>query len=169
MKKTHPLLLAYSLVLLVTGLLIIKTGDSSPMAVMNRFMGLSFVIFGLSKVFNLSAFIEDFRKYDFLAKRFASYAKAYPFVEVWIGLYFLFVGSNLIITTLTLIVLLFNLVSLYGTFKKGDSVLCVCLGRKLAFPFDRWLILENLFMLIMVGYMIVGLLSFGGGMEQMPM
>ena len=106
------------------------------------------------------------------AKKFPIYAVSYPFIETGVGFSFLFLGSNLTILTLALVVLLFNFVSLYGAFGKKDNVLCVCLGTRLAFPFDKWLILENIFMLTMVLYMIIIMLpgaSAYGDMSNMVM
>ena len=161
MKKIHPLFIAYVIIIFFSFLSYSMSDNMSYMVLMDKFMGFALLVFALLKLINLSSFITDFKKYDFLAKRFPVYATLYPFVELFLGTWFLAFGSNLVITSLALFLVLFNLVSLYGTFKKGDNVLCVCLGNKLAFPFDKWLILENIFMLFMMIYMISMLLPGG--------
>lgn len=166
MKKIHPLFIAYVVIIVLSLLIASSTGSMSPMVLMDKFMGVAFLVFALLKVINLKGFITDFKQYDFLAKRFPVYATLYPFVELFIGTWFLVFGSNLIILTIALFLVLFNLVTLYGSFKDGVSVLCVCLGKRLAFPFDKWLILENLFMLFMMVYMIIMFLPGGESMNH---
>ena len=173
MKKIHPLFVAYVVIIALSLLVSSLTHSMDLMSLMDKFMGIAFLVFALLKIINLNDFIFDFKKYDFLAKRFPIYATLYPFVELLLGTWFLAYGSNLIILTIGLFLVLFNLVSLYGTFKKGENVLCVCLGKSMAFPFDKWLILENLFMLFMMIYMIIMFLPGAEGMDHsmhnMPM
>lgn len=166
MKKIHPLFTAYVIIIALSLLVASLTGKMSLMLLMDKFMGVAFLVFALLKITNLKDFITDFEKYDFLAKRFPIYATFYPFVELFLGTWFLTFGSNLIIVSIALLLVMFNLVSLYGTFGKNDNVLCVCLGKNMAFPFDKWLILENLFMLFMMLYMIIMFLPGGESMDH---
>ena len=52
-------------------------------------MGGVLVIFSLFKLFDISAFAADFAKYDLLAMRVRTYGRAYPFIELGLGIAFL--------------------------------------------------------------------------------
>ena len=66
---------------------------------MMDFMGIFFVTFGLFKLYDLKGFVESFKTYDILAKRFIAFGYAFPSIEIVLGVMYL-AGFMFTLTTL---------------------------------------------------------------------
>lgn len=122
---------------------------------MMDFMGIFFITFGLLKLYDLKGFVQGFKTYDIIAKRFTAFAYAFPFIEITLGaMYlagFMFLWQNitaLIITSL-------GIYSAYAVIKKKEEVQCVCLGTFFNLPMTKVTLIENGTMFAMVLFMLL--------------
>ena len=117
------------------------------------------VVFALLKLFDVKAFAADFAKYDLIAEKIPAYAKAYPFVELGLGL--LLLSGLAPVLTHVLIFLIFGigLAGVLRSLARGESLQCACVGRILNLPLSKVAVYENGFMVIMSAFMLYGLMS----------
>ncbi len=122
---------------------------------MSHFMGFVLVVFGLFKLYDVEAFVKGFVQYDPIAKRFKIYGKMYPFVEILLGVMFIF---QMFVLPSTIIALAIYSVSLYGVVKsllKKEKLHCMCLGTYFKLPLSKITLIESLFMILMCLWMLV--------------
>lgn len=122
---------------------------------MMDFMGIFFITFGLFKLYDLKGFVEGFKTYDIIAKRFTVFGHVFPFLEIFLGamylLGFMFIWQNMIALTLAG----FGLYSAYIVLKNKEEIQCVCLGTAFNIPMTYVTLLENGAMFIMVLFMLL--------------
>lgn len=128
--------------------------DLSLVRGMQVFMGVFFSVFGFLKVIKLKAFAEAYRMYDLIAARSSAYAYAYPFIELSLGAAYLtgFTGNS--IHWITAAVMGISATGVYVKLRKGEKIMCACLGTVFAVPMTWVTLLEDLLMLAMALYMI---------------
>lgn len=122
---------------------------------LDSFMGTFFLVFALFKLAQLKEFAYGFQSYDLIAKRSLAYSFAYPFIQLSIGLQYLF-GINAII--LDVFVLVLSLVSGAGVLNsliKKQAVHCVCLGNVIKLPLSTISFVEDFGMALMAAAMII--------------
>jgi hypothetical protein len=86
MKKYSPLLLALFVILVATvALCTIFEYPIISMMGMNMLMGAWFMVFGGTKLINVSGFVASFRQYDVVTKKFPIYGYIYPALEFALG------------------------------------------------------------------------------------
>lgn len=158
LKKIHPLFAFYIAVSILTYTLIVYKNADDLMTMMNYFMGFSFIGLAFLKIVSLESFAVLCGKYDVVAKKFPLYSYAYPFIELTLGFWFLFFGDNLIVDSITLIILLANFVTILNVIIKKEDYSCACLGGKFVLKFDLWLLLENIAMIAMIVYMMYAMI-----------
>lgn len=91
MKKYTPLLLALFVIIVATvALCAIFEYPIISMMGMNMLMGSWFVVFGATKLMNVSGFVASFRQYDIVTKKFPLYGYAYPALEFALGMAYIF-------------------------------------------------------------------------------
>lgn len=154
-----PLVLIYVLSL---GLALFSVRYHPSPDLMSHFMGFVLVLFGLIKLNDVKGFAEGFAKYDPIAKRFSTYGKIYPYLEVVLGVLFIL---QLLILPVTLVTLGIYGASLYGAIKSllnKEELHCVCLGTYFKLPLSRVTIIESVFMIGMSVWMLVMLNQMTG-------
>lgn len=110
---------------------------------MTAFMGYFFVLLSMFKFFDLKGFADGFQMYDIVAKRFRSYAYAYPFIELLLGLGFLSGFWPLLANIITVIVMAISAIGVTQNVLSGSKIKCVCLGTALNVPLSTVSIVEN--------------------------
>ena len=121
-------------------------------------MGVWFLAFGLLKLYDLRGFVEAFCKYDFIARRWKSYGYLFPFLEIAIGLIYIFNTSMLYMTIVNMVAFIISLLgiaSAYSVIKSGEKIACACMWIKWKLPMTKITVLENFFMAFMIVYMFV--------------
>ena len=93
MQKYAPIIWISTIVALVSATTVWSHGLSIHHW-MHGWMGGVLVIFSLFKLFDISAFAADFAKYDLLAMRVRTYGRAYPFIELGLGIAFLLLATR---------------------------------------------------------------------------
>lgn len=153
-KDLLPLLAIFSSVIALTLILNYIVFEPSPMLGMRLFMGLFFVIFGGFKMLNLKGFADAYQTYDLIAMKSKTYALAYPFIEIALGVMYL-VGFQLLIANIMGFLLM--VIGAYGVFlklKKKEKIACACLGVLFKIPMTWVTLIEDLLMAAMALVMI---------------
>ena len=119
------------------------------------FMGLFYIVFSFFKLLDLKGFPESFRMYDPLAKAIPVYGWIYPFLELALGLLFLFRFQIPIALIITMVILGITTIGVTKTLLDKKSIRCACLGTALKLPMTEATFIENAIMLVMAGIMMV--------------
>lgn len=155
-KDFYPLIGVFVVVVILTFVLNNYFG-SSTLDPMRFFMGSFFVVFGLLKVINLKGFSSAYRMYDVIAKRSVIYSYVYPFFELCLaGLYITNVYP-LYTNIFTVILMAASAYGVWNTLRKGEEIMCACLGTVFKVPMTWVTLAEGLLMAVMAGIMIIGL------------
>lgn len=130
---------------------------------LHHFMGYFYLIFGLFKIFNYSKFISFYPLYNDVARRFSWYNRLYPFVEIIVAIYFLFIRffmqqSNHFDNLFSVVI---SLISSYSSIsiarfllqrnnnKNAEVAVCACLGTVISLPVTWITFGEDILMLLM--------------------
>lgn len=119
---------------------------------MRFFMGTFFVAFAGFKFLDLPGFVMSYIGYDVIAKRSTLYAKAYPFIELGLGLAYLF-GQNWA-DYITLPLMIIGAIGVGKELLRGSKIKCACLGTYIKLPLTKVSLTEDLVMGAMAAYMI---------------
>ena len=158
LKTYFPLLLILGYLLLGILLLDWKNGGINPMQAMTHFMGGFFLIFSFFKFLNLQGFADAYQTYDVVAKRSRSYAYAYPFVELLLGIAYFTAFMPFFIHSVTLIVMLVSSIGVIQSLREKRKIECACLGTVFKLPMTQVTLFEDL---IMAAMAFIGLMGNG--------
>ena len=149
------------LYILLSGILIVSIA-LSYIFLSNTFMmylmGVWFLSFGVLKLIDIRSFAKSFAEYDLIAEKWHGYGYIYPFVEIVLGLAYIFNTRMLYMTELNivaLIVALLGIISAYRVLSSGKKVQCACMGTYWKLPMTKVTVMENGAMLLMVVYMLI--------------
>jgi len=151
MKRYYPLIAIIGVSLLSAFALSSKTFAFSE--VMQNFMGIFLVFFATLKLFNISGFVEGFRRYDLLAKHVRAYGFCYPFIELALGLGYLSSSGDWVYYA-TIPIMGLGAAGVLVALKKGLKTCCACMGTSLNVPLSTVAVIENISMVIMAICMI---------------
>lgn len=146
-----PVALMYAIILALS---FVTVSLSEHTHFMSQFMGWTLIIFGILKLEDIDSFAEGFRKYDIFAGRSALYAKAYPMLEVLMGVFYLI---DLFTSPITILVLVLFSSTLLGLFRKlriGEKIDCLCLGVRFKLPLSIVAVFESAIMVAMAVWML---------------
>ena len=118
------------------------------------FMGLFYIVFSFFKFLDYKGFPESFKMYDPLAKAIPIYGWAYPFIEMALGLLFLFRFEVNIALVATLVILGITTIGVTRSLLSKKSIQCACLGTALRLPMTKATFIENTIMIIMAVWML---------------
>ena len=121
-------------------------------------MGVWFLSFWVLKLVDLPSFARSFGQYDIIAMRWYNYGYIYPFIEITLGLVYIFNTRMQYMTEINIIALiiaLLGMVSAYRVIASGQSITCACMGTYWKLPMSRVTIMENGAMFLMVMYMLI--------------
>ena len=119
------------------------------------FMGLFFIVFSFFKLLDLKGFVASFKMYDPLAKKIPLYAMIYPFLEVILGLLFLFRIGIQFSLWMTVIVLGITTIGVTRSLLSKQNITCACLGSVLNLPMTLATFIENALMILMAIIMLL--------------
>lgn len=123
---------------------------------MTGFMGISLSMLASLKLMDVNAFATSFEKYDLVTKRFKPYGKAYPFIELLVGLGFLSGVAPLVTGIGSLIVGLAGATSVFKAVYIDKLALnCACIGGNSKAPLGVVSFAENAIMALMGAGLIV--------------
>ena len=122
---------------------------------MNNFMGAFFLVFSFFKMLDLKGFAESYFSYDIIAKRWNGWGFVYPFVELGLGLAFLFHFQPLLTNGLTFVVMGLSIIGVLQSVLNKRKIRCACLGAVFNLPMSTITIIEDGLMIVMSAVMIV--------------
>ena len=126
---------------------------------MMDFMGLFFIVFSLFKFIDYKSFPPAFSKYDPLAQRVVIYAWIYPFLEAFLGLFFLLRINIFTSIIITIAILGMTTCGVVVKLMKRETIQCACIGTSLSLPLTKATLIENGIMLFMAFWMLSTLLK----------
>jgi cation transport ATPase len=146
-KQLFPLFLIFGYILVASVLLNMNPWSTADF--MLDFMGLFYIVFSFFKLLDLKGFPKSFSMYDPLAKRISVYGWIYPFIEVLLGLMFLFRFRIDVALILTLVVLGITTFGVTKALWSKKAIKCACLGTALNLPMTKATFIENTIMIVM--------------------
>ena len=155
-----PLILITLFLLVFTVFLPWVRWEKSGMEVMAYFMGGFFVVFSFFKLLNLAGFVRSFKMYDPLARLIPGWAWAYPFLELALGMAYLFnffphetSQWSWLPHALTLLIMGTGLIGVVSSVLNKRKIICACLGTVFNLPMTKVTIIEDTIMVVMAAFM----------------
>lgn len=144
-----PLLLVFAYLVGLVTLVEIADGRFDGTRAMANFMGGFFIAFSFFKLLDLRGFSDAFRTYDVLARRFRTYAYAYPFIELVLGVAYLVRLAPVTTNLVTVVVMALGLVGVTRALAQRRMIRCACLGTVFNLPMSKVAFIEDALMGIM--------------------
>ncbi len=119
------------------------------------FMGVFFVVFACFKFAGYRMFAMMFASYDVVAKRVQTYAYAYPFIELALGILYLTDNIPIIRDTLTLLIMTVATIGVVQEIGRRSGVHCACLGNIIKLPLSTVSLVEDVGMALMALVMLL--------------
>lgn len=152
-KELYPLFLIFFFISSASVLLSIQPWRINDF--MLNFMGLFYIVFSFFKFLDVKGFALSFSMYDPLAKKIKGYGLIYPFIELTLGLFFLYRFQIQIVLIITIIILGITTVGVTKSLLSKQSIKCACLGAVLNLPMTKATFIENTIMIVMAILMLV--------------
>ena len=147
-----PLIIVFVFIFLVSLASQASLASFNSHLFMNHIMAGFFIGFSFFKFLDLAAFSESFSSYDPVAQRWQGYGKAYPFIELLLGLMYV-IGQMLVIANIaTILVLSFTTYGVYKRLQSKSPFQCACLGTTFNLPLSNVTIGENVVMILMAAF-----------------
>lgn len=153
-KDFLPLIIIFSIIGLITLTHQLYYGFNT-MDCMRIIMASFFLILGGFKIINLKGFAEAYHIYDLIAQRYYWYGYLYPFLEIGLGLAYLFSWRPYETNIFTLILMLVSAIGVFNELRKGKTIICACLGAVFKIPMTYVTLLEDLIMAAMALMMLL--------------
>ncbi len=122
---------------------------------MTNFMAGFFLVFSAFKFLNLSGFADAYASYDLLAKRWRGYGFMYPFLELGLGLAYLFRFAPTLTNAATFLLMGFSSLGVLAALRSKRAITCACLGTVLKLPMSTITLVEDLGMAAMAAAMLL--------------
>jgi len=146
--KENAISLLLSALLVVIAVVVFQKGYMLP------FMGIVFLILSGLKLLDVKGFTKMFSQYDLIAKRSKIYATAYPFIELGLGLSYIFAWQVKIAAAVTVFVMGIGAIGIAKNLLSDNKIACACLGTKIKVPLTTFTLVEDAVMVVM-GLMIL--------------
>jgi copper chaperone CopZ len=125
------------------------TGAVDWSAWMTNFMAGFFLVFSAFKFLDLRGFADAYASYDLLAKRWHGYGFIYPFLELALGLAYLFRFEPQLTLIATIVLMGFSSLGVISALANKQRLRCACLGTVLNLPMSTITLVEDLGMVAM--------------------
>ncbi len=151
-KQLQPLFLI--LLYITTTSILMHRQNLDYSEIILDFMGLFFIVFSFFKFLDSKGFVKSFMQYDPIAKNNKWYGTMYPFMELGLGLAFLFRFSLQTAAIVTIALLVPTTIGVVRTLLDKRKITCACLGSVLKLPMTEATFIENAIMIIMALFML---------------
>jgi cation transport ATPase len=121
---------------------------------MLNFMAGFYLVFAAFKFLDLRGFADAYSTYDIVAKAWRPWGSIYPFVELALGLAYLFRFQVGLANWVALIVMSVSIVGVVQSVRRNETIRCACLGTALNLPMSTVTIVEDGLMIAMAAMMI---------------
>lgn len=119
------------------------------------FMGGFFLVFSFFKFLDIEGFVNSYRGYDLLARRWSAYGYIYPFLELGLGIGWCIAGESTEVAAATVGLMGFSAVGVIQAVAKKQTIQCACLGTVFNLPMTTVTIVEDLLMVGMAMWMLL--------------
>lgn len=153
-KNFLPLITIFSIIALFTVVRQLYLGWNIQTAMLD-FMAAFFIIFGSFKIVHLAGFAQAYSMYDIIAKRIALYAYIYPFLELGLGLCYVFRFAIYTANWATLVLMIIGSIGVTLELAKKREIVCACLGTVFKIPMTYVTLLEDILMGAMALIMLI--------------
>ena len=131
--------------------------DVLAMRTVEWLIAFSMAILALLKLQNLETFSTMFLNYDLLAKRWIPYSYIYPFAEGLAGVLMIARAMNWLSIPVALFIGMIGAVSVFkAVYIDKRELKCACVGGSSNVPLGFVSLTENLFMIAMASWMLIG-------------
>ena len=155
LETYYPLLLIAAYISLASFAGTGHAGDFDVQAWMTNFMAGFFLVFSAFKFLDLRGFADAYATYDLLAKRWPGYGLLYPFLELGLGLAYLFRVAPTATHLATIFVMGFSSLGVIAALRAKRRIVCACLGTVLNLPMSTITLVEDLGMAAMATAMLI--------------
>ncbi len=146
----------YPLLLIFTFLIVISfAGAETWHDWMLNFMAGFFIAFSFFKLLDINGFSDAYALYDLLAKRWQTYGYIYPFLELALGLGFLFRFHVNFLLIVSIVLMGFSSLGVIQALREDKEIRCACLGAVLNLPMSTITLIEDLGMVVMSVIMLI--------------
>jgi len=150
-----PLLVLFSLILIISFIASFTAGAIQPIVWMRYFMAGFFLCFSYFKLINVKAFADSYSMYDIVAKRIKAWGFIYPFVELGLGIAYATNFTPLYTNITTVVIMGISSIGVIESVANKKKIQCACLGAVFNLPMSTLTIIEDLLMVAMAGAMIL--------------
>jgi len=156
-ESFKPLIVVIGFILFLVGVSQIANGFFNWRESMRLFMGGFFIAFSFFKFLDVKGFAEAYQGYDIIASRWLGWGYIYPFIELFLGVLFLFNFLPFYANLITLIVLGVSSIGVIQSVVSKKKIKCACLGTGFNLPMTTVTIIEDLSMVVMSIIMLITL------------
>jgi copper chaperone CopZ len=121
---------------------------------MINFMAGFFLVFSFFKLLDVRGFADAYAGYDLIAMNWKPWGLIYPFVELGLGLAYLFRFQMTLTNWIALIVMSVSILGVLRSVSRKETIRCACLGTVLNLPMSTVTIIEDGLMIAMAGMML---------------
>jgi copper chaperone CopZ len=150
-----PILLVFAYLLGASILNEIHNGSFNLMRFMQIFMGGFFLVFSFFKLLDLKGFAYSYMSYDIIAKQWLGWGFIYPFVELVLGLAYLFHFEPAVTHIVTIAVMSVSSIGVIQSLLNKRKIQCACLGTVFNLPMSNITLIEDLLMILMAAASLV--------------
>lgn len=118
------------------------------------FMAVFFITFAAFKIYDIERFAHAYRKYDILAKRIRPWGYVFPFVEAFLGFWYLLSEGPQSLIVITILVTGTAVVGAWAELGRKSRFQSTSLGTLIRLPLSRIGFIGNSIMLIMAIIML---------------
>jgi len=149
-----PLLVLFSLILIISFIASYSNGALAPTLWMRYFMAGFFLCFSYFKLINLQGFADSYSMYDIVAKQIKAWGFIYPFTELALGIAYATNFSPVTTNMATIVIMGISSIGVIESVANKKKIQCACLGAVFNLPMSTITIIEDLLMVAMAGVML---------------
>ncbi len=122
---------------------------------MTNFMAGFFLLFSFFKLLDIRGFADAYAGYDLVAERWRPWGFIYPFIELGLGLAYLFRLMPDVTNLVTLAVMGISILGVIRALTRRQQIRCACLGTVLNLPMSTVTLIEDGLMIVMAATMLL--------------
>lgn len=149
-----PILLIFSFITGVSGIVSYHHESLHGMQFMSIFMAGFFLVFSFFKFLDLKGFASSYAMYDIVAKKIPAYGFVYPFLELGLGIAYLINFNPAATNWATIIIMGISSIGVIESVLNKKKIRCACLGAVFNLPMSTVTIIEDLLMVGMAAVML---------------
>jgi len=151
----RPLIRVVGFLILTCMLVQLRSQTWSARAFAADFMGGFFLAFAFFKLLDWRGFAKSFAMYDIIAMRSTAYARAYPLLEIALGIAYLTRWQPSLTNWITLAIMVIGSIGVWRAVRSNQKIQCACLGTVFDLPMSVVTVIENGTMALMAIAMLL--------------